>query len=247
MTDGDNGTKQMSPRGAMFFGMGFAGFACIFILVGVGLANSQAGKLSGARSVIATVTGGEVKVNRDSDGDTYAPLVHFTYRVDGVEHTAHTPFPLETSSGSEWANEVVGRFKPGQQVTAWYDPTAPGEAYLIREADIFPYLFILGPMLHVCVGLAVWWFAGTRNLTARGKALRMGGITAIWSAVGLLAGAHFASIGGVFDGLAIGAFTGYGGIALCLFLGWSKLARKALAAPTVQAQAVDNPFAPPPA
>ena len=225
----DNDTKKMSPRGAKFFGMGFAGFAAFFMLVGIGMASSQATKLGGWLPVSATVTGGEVKVNRDSDGDTYAPRVHFTYRVDGIEHTAHTPFPLETSSGSEWAHEVVERFKPGQQVTAYYNPAATDEAYLIREADIFPYLFILFPMLHVCVGLAVWWFAGSPGLTARGKARRLGGIAAIWSTVGVLAGTHFASVGGVVDAAAIGIFGGYGVVALGLFTGWSKLARKVTA------------------
>jgi hypothetical protein len=239
----DVGTgKQMSPRGARLFGMGFAGFACIFMLVGVGLARAQAAKLAGWPSVIATVGGGEVKVERDSDGDTYAPLVHFTYRVDGVEHTAHTPFPLETSGGSAWAHAAAARFAPGQQVTAWYNPAAPDEAYLIREADFFPYLFILFPMLHVCAGLAVWWFAGSPGLTPLGKARRLLGITAIWSAVGILAGAHFASVGGVFDALALGAFAGYGALAFCLFLGWTRLARRALlAAPTDPAPATMPP------
>lgn len=248
MSDGAGNSKQMSPRGAMIFGMCFAGFAGIFMLVGAGLAQSQAGKLASWPPVAATVTGGEVKTNRDSDGDTYAPLVHFTYRVDGVERTAHTPFPLETSSSGNWAHEVVARYKPGQQVTAYYNPAAPDEAYLVREADVFPYLFILFPMLHVCAGLAVWWFAGARNLTPRGKALRLGGITAIWSTVGILAATHYASIGGVFDGLALGAFGAYGGIALCLFLGWSKLARKAVAAGPAEsttsaaASEPENPF-----
>ena len=244
----NDGSKQMSPRGAMIFGMCFAGFACIFLIIGSGLAWSQAAKLGAWLPVPATVTGGEVKANRDSDGDTYAPLVHFTYRVDGVEHTAHTPFPLETSSSGSWAQDVVARYKPSQQVTAYYNPAAPDEAYLIREADIFPYLFILFPMLHVCAGLAVWWFAGVRNLTPRSKALRLGGITAIWSTIGILAATHFASIGGVFDGLAIGAFGAYGGIALCLFLGWSKLACMAVATgpagPTTPAATSEpkNPF-----
>lgn len=242
--DNDDGAKQMSPRGAMFFGMGFAGFACLFMLIGAGMAWSQAAKLGGWLPVTATVGGGEIKVNRDSDGDTYAPVVHFTYRVGGVEHTAHTPQPMEISSGDRGAAQrVVARFTPGQQVTAWYNPAAPDEAYLIREADFFPYLFILFPMLHFTAGLAVWWFAGARNLTARGKARRLGGIAAIWSAVGILCGAHYASIGGAFDVLAVGAFCAYGAVALGLFLGWSALARKALAAPTVPSgPAGENPF-----
>lgn len=241
--DSDDGAKQMSPRGAMFFGIGFAGFACLFMMIGAGMAWSQAAKLGGWLPVTATVAGGEVTVNRDSDGDTYTPVVHFTYRVGGVEHTAHTPQPLEISGDHGSAQRVVARFTPGQQVTAWYNPAAPGEAYLIREADLFPYLFILFPMLHFSAGLAVWWFAGARNLTGRSKARRLGGIAAIWSAVGILAGSHYASIGGAFDVLAIGAFGAYAAIALGLFLGWSALARKALAAPPVQGkQGGANPF-----
>ncbi len=237
--------KKMSPRQARWFGIIFSGFACIFIAVGIGIAAAQAGKLTGYQAIPATVTGAEVQTKRGSKSRTYAPVVHFTYLVDGTAHTAHTPFALETSSSGSWAEEVVGRYHAGQQVTAWYNPAAPDQAYLERAVDVFPYLFILFPMLHVCAGLAVWWFVGSTGLAPAGKARRMGGIAALWCLVGILAAAHFASLGGTFSGLALGAFVGYAAAGGGLLFGWSALARKARMARMGGDEV--NPYAPPPA
>jgi hypothetical protein len=233
-------SKPLSPRGARWFGIIFAAFACLFIAIGSVIAAAQAAKLNGYLAIPATVTGAEVQTTRSSKSTTSAPLVHFTYQVAGAAHTAHTPFPLDTSSSGDWANEVVGRYHAGQQVTAWYNPAAPDQAYLERTVDVFPYLFILFPMLHLCIGLAVWGFAGSAGLDPAGKARRMGAIVVLWWLVGLLAAAHFASLGGAFRGLALGAFAAYAAIGGGLLLGWSALARAARVA-----GGDGNPYAPP--
>jgi hypothetical protein len=233
--------KQLQTREWRWIGIIFILFACLFIAAGIGFAATQAGKLRSYLPIPATVTGVEVQTRSGSDTMTYAPLVHFTYRVDGAAHAAHTPFPLDTSSSGSWAYDVVGRYHAGQLVTAWYNPADPDQAFLEREVDVLPYLFILFPMLFACIGLAGWPSAGRAALDAAGMATRVGGIAALWWLVGLLAASHFASIGGALRGLTLVAFGAYAVFGIGLLLGWSALARKARVA-----GGVINPYAPPP-
>jgi hypothetical protein len=203
----------------------FASFACIFIAAGIGIAASQARKLNGYLATPATVTGANVQ-ERHGESATYAPLAHFTFQVDGTAHAAHTPFPLDTSSDGSWASADVGRYHPGQQVTAWYNPEPPEHACLERVADVVPYLLILHPMLRLCAGLRVWWFAVSAGPDPTGKVKGIGGLATLWWLVGILAAAHVASLGGAFLGLALGAFGIYAVIGIGLRLGWSAMARK---------------------
>jgi hypothetical protein len=218
--------KRMTPGSARVFGIGFATFAGLFIVIGGTLARSQETRLRDWRPVEALVTGSEIRAHRGSKSTTYAPVVRFTYRVDGIEHTAGKTSPLDVSSSESWARALVARFPTGQHTTAYYDPGAPGEAYLVHEADIFPYLFILFPMLHACIGLAVWWFGGSPGLDAAGKARRMGWLAAIWLGVGILALTHYLSVGGASD-LGAGVVFGiYGALGAGLVAAWSRFARR---------------------
>ena len=161
--------KKITPLGARIFGIGFAAFACIFMVIGGGTAWSQARKLTGWLPIEAQIIGGEVTSRRGKKGGTtYKPVVRFAYRVDGVERNADTPLPIDMSiKDSSWAHDVVRRFPAGSRATAYYNPRAPDEAFLLREVSVSPYLFMLFPMIHVCIGLGVWWFAGGQTLDAR--------------------------------------------------------------------------------
>lgn len=224
--------KKMTPRGARIFGIGFAAFACIFIAVGGGMAWSQATKLTSWQPVAAKVVSSEVTSRHGSKGGTtYKPLVRFTYQVGGIEHSADTAMPIDMStSGSAWAQRIVARFPAGSQTTAYYDPRSPGDAFLVREANVFPYLIILFPMVHVCIGVGVWWFAGRPGLDARSKARRMGAMAVVWDAVGVLAFVHYLTIGGGLDWTAGLAFGIYAALGTVLVLIWVHFLRKAAAA-----------------
>lgn len=208
--------------------MGFAAFACIFIAVGSGLAWSQASKLNSWLPVAATITASSVEMRHGSKGGkNHAPVVTFAYQIDGREHSASTPLPLDTAGSSGWAYGIALRFKPGQSVTAYYNPREPEQAFLLREVSAFPYLFILFPMIHVCAGLAIWWFGGSPGLDARGKARRMGWMVVLWDAVGVLAFVHYLSIGGTFELMAGLAFGIYAAVAVVPVLIWTRFLRKA--------------------
>ena len=239
-------TSTLSPRGVRIVGAVFVAFAALFIAVGIGIAATQGGKLRGFQAVPATVTGTGVVSQRGSKGGTtYAPRVDFTYQVAGATHVAHTPFPLAIYGSGDWAQELVASYHVGQQLTAWYNPAAPGEAYLEHKVDIFPYCFILFPMVHVAVGLAIMLFSGRSPgapLSAASKAARLGAIAGCWITVGGLAGWHFARIGGDFSGWNLGIFAIYAvpGVGLALAcLGYARAAARA--APAENSYAVPGP------
>lgn len=225
--------KKLTPGGARIFGIFFCGFACLFLGLGAWQAWSQGVKLLTWLPVEAQVTGGEVKSRRGSKGGTnYRPVIQFTYRVDGIEHSADTPLATSVStSDSGWARGIVARFPAGSAATAYYNPRAPAEAFLVREANVLPYVFLLFPMIHICVGLGVWWFAGSPGLGARAKARRMGAMTVLWDAVGSLALVHYIVVGGTFclyAGLAFGIYFALGAVPVLL---WVRFLRQAAAEP----------------
>ena len=103
------------------------------------------------------------------------------------------------SSGEKWAIGIVNRYKPGTATLAWYNPAKPNEAYLVHEASIFPYIFILFPMIFSCIGLAIL-FQGRPPVVP----------TVAWNVVGIAVAAHYFGIGGKLDLGAKIAFMIYG-------------------------------------
>ena len=76
--------------------------------------------------------------------DSFRPSVSFHYKVDGGSYTSTEVFPSYVSGTRGWALNIVRRFNRDDQVTAWYDPGSPAEAYLIKHYDFMPYALILG-------------------------------------------------------------------------------------------------------
>ncbi len=83
--------------------------------------------------VPATIQRSVVSRGGTSRSPVYAPNIGYWYAVDGQRR--HGTRVLITSGYSEVsARELVARFRPGDVVTAWVDPGAPGEAVLVRES-----------------------------------------------------------------------------------------------------------------
>jgi len=74
----------------------------------------------------------------------YSPAVRYSYEVAGRQYSSTGIFPLSTGSGThQWASEIIDRFKAGTQCTAWYDPTMPGDAFIIRRCRFTPPAVVL--------------------------------------------------------------------------------------------------------
>ena len=109
----------------------------------------QARLLDNAVAVSAQVEKTDLGETTDSEGEpTFSPKVTFHYKVAGREFTSNHVYAIDVGQSSHsWARGVIARFHAGDKVTAFCDPARPGEVFLLRQADFFPYMFLLVGMI----------------------------------------------------------------------------------------------------
>ena len=77
------------------------------------------------------------EITRSDDGESivYRPLVRCSYQVDGTGHVTEALHPGHEnhSSSFEWRwRKLVDRYPTGREVTVFYNPANPSEAYLAK-------------------------------------------------------------------------------------------------------------------
>ena len=143
------------------------GIAILFLTVAVGfvglggwLAQTQHQRITTYRPTAATVLASGIERQRSSRGTTYSATVRYRYQIGNQTYESGEIRPLSLGSASySWANEIIARFPVGQHVTAYYNPAAPGQAFLDRRYSFDPYLFIFFAMPFGATGLALWLVA----------------------------------------------------------------------------------------
>lgn len=221
------------------FGIIFAAAGLLFVGFGSYMAHSQRVKLRTYVPVEATILDKRIESSTDSDGDTtYKPVIDFRYVVNNREYQSDQVTPLTVSSSSRsQAQAMLDRFQVRQSTTAYHDPADASEAYLVREATFFPYVFALGPMIFVAVGVGVMLMGesvtpsshppraeeGYYRLRAtksiRSNMFSMAIVSAFWWAVGLTVLMHWQTVGEftLFPLIALGIYGGLGVIPLVMF------------------------------
>ncbi|HEU4322478.1 MAG TPA: DUF3592 domain-containing protein [Roseiflexaceae bacterium] len=145
------------------------GFAVLLLLLGwVGyLLAGEAGKVwtattsAGWPSARGEVLGGRVEAVPFGQGrwerNTFRPVVSYRYRVAGREYNGATyrlhPPTLDTRAEAE---RVVASYALGSSATVFYNPDAPGEAYLAASfltARDYLALVVLGVFFALLLGL----------------------------------------------------------------------------------------------
>ncbi len=226
------------------FGVFFTIFPLLFISIGSYLAWEQQHKLETFVPVQAKVLSKRVSSRTSSSSNggsstTYTPHVEYEYTVAGIGYTCDTVTVQSLSSSRGWARSVVGRFEVGQIVEVYHNPADPADAFLLREAMFFPYIFILFPMLFVCVGVGIQLSAKDRepgkptrdrsgnfvltpipSMVERMRTRRL--FTLLWWGVGVAACGHFLWINhGSVDTLSLVVAPIYFGVGLVpLVLFW---------------------------
>ena len=105
----------------------------------------------------ATITTSKVHVNHDSDGDTYAPEIHFEYLAQNQVYQSET-YSFNVWSGSRG----LGGFRCGcssrlaVNIPCYYDPLDPTEAVLDRSFSYWNFLGLF-TLLFVGVGAVALW------------------------------------------------------------------------------------------
>lgn len=94
-----------------------------------------------AVTVQATVDTARVAQSDSGRGVDYEPEIEYTYQYRGETYTSEQVFPgptIRTYSDRSKAQSVVRSYEPGTTVRAYVRPSAPGDAYLIRERTPWP-------------------------------------------------------------------------------------------------------------
>lgn len=112
--------------------------------------------------VEAKVISSEVRRHHSSrSGTDYTPEVTYQYQVNGVSYQSSELRAAYVSSDQDWANDIVSRYRPGQPCRAFYDPSKPDQAVLIRGYSFSPYFEMLEGAFSVSVvlyaGLTAWF------------------------------------------------------------------------------------------
>ena len=118
----------------------------------------------------------EIKVKRDSDGDTYKPIVEYQYIVAGRKYHGDRPTFEDVSASRKWAKRISDKYPVGSTSQCFYDPQEPGNSVLDRDYEISFYLMALFPLVFVGIGAAIffgsifgWKGKGKRPKTVSGK------------------------------------------------------------------------------
>jgi len=89
----------------------------------------------------------DIKENRTST--SYEPVVNYTYPVDGSTLQGNRiGFGFGTYNKAK-ADQIVARYKPGSQVTVYYDPQKPANAVLETKSKSAATYLICGFALLV--------------------------------------------------------------------------------------------------
>jgi len=109
-----------------------------------------------AVAVQATVDNARVERLDAGRGIDYEPEIEYTYRYRGETYTGEQVFPgptIRTYSDRSKAQSVVRSYEPGTTVQAYVRPSAPDDAYLIRERTPWPArAFAIGGAL-LCIAV----------------------------------------------------------------------------------------------
>jgi hypothetical protein len=138
-----------------------AAFLSIFVAAGIGLFGVQAYRIATWRPVTANILSSDVGTVRNDKGNTYKPVVVYSYRYQGQPYQAAAVTPISISASESWAQSIVNKYRPGDVTTAYVDPSHPNNAYLLRQVSLFPLLFVLIP---VCFGLLFSWIVRVQRI-----------------------------------------------------------------------------------
>ncbi|NLV08299.1 DUF3592 domain-containing protein [Haloarcula rubripromontorii] len=116
----------------------------------------QGQAVNDAVTVQATVDNAHVERIDSRRSIDYEPEIEYTYRYRGETYTSDQVFPgptIRTYSDRSKAESIVRSYEPGTTVQAYVRPSAPGNAFLIRERTPWPTraLAIGGILLGIVV------------------------------------------------------------------------------------------------
>lgn len=212
----------------------------IFMGLGISLSLQQQRKIMTYQPIEVTILS-ERLIRSDSgeSGTTYRAEITYSYSIEGKTYQSNNVFPIKISGPRSQAQRVLDQFEPEETVEGFYNPEDPSQAFLIKKYSILPYIFILFPVIFLCV--AGWATAGIWSGSTNKKPLpsstqgyeikpsftiasiKKGLIITFlfWIAIGCLACGHHAYVTSYSFGITeIVVFSIYFVIGFLLLVGW---------------------------
>jgi hypothetical protein len=124
-----------------------AAFLSLFVAIGLGIFSLEVYRLVMWHPVAATVISSDVGTVRGNRGNTYKPVVVYSYSYEGNRYQAAAVTPISISAGESWARSIASRYRPGTTITAYVNPANPWQAFLLHRASLMPLIFVLAPVL----------------------------------------------------------------------------------------------------
>lgn len=125
-----------------------------FVLGGGYLWVAQSGPIDNYEPVEATVISSDI--DSTTEGGTQ-PDITYEYTVDGRTYTSSNVFPGPGDHSGGSAHRIVDEHPEGKQVTAYYNPEDPSEAFLIEDRSVLiPAMMIgIGGLVAVVAGWTI--------------------------------------------------------------------------------------------
>lgn len=123
-----------------------AAFLSIFVAVGLGVFSLQVYRVATYKPVPALVISSSVGTVRGDKGNTYKPVVVYSYAYEGSNYQASAVTPVSMSAGNDWAQSIASQYRPGSPTTAYVNPEHPNNAYLLRRVSLMPLIFVAFPI-----------------------------------------------------------------------------------------------------
>jgi hypothetical protein len=128
-------------------------FAAIFAIFGLFMMGAQLVPLVTWQPTPATVLASDIaSVQGSKGGVSWKPVVTYRYTVGGAEYTSRRFAPLTVSASQGWAESMRRRYEPGAEVTAWYNPKHPTDAFIDHSLSWLP-LLIVGVMALIVLAI----------------------------------------------------------------------------------------------
>ena len=144
---GDAAAIQRAAAGARNTRIILFPFIGIFIVVGAAMYVSQVKRYLTWQPVRARIVTTSVVSSSGDNGTVYRPVVSYAYASrDGVIIATGTTI-INMSSSYTWADGIMHRYRVGDSVTAYINPTQPSEGYVVHELSSFPLIFVAIPLL----------------------------------------------------------------------------------------------------
>ncbi|MCP4213506.1 MAG: DUF3592 domain-containing protein [bacterium] len=136
-------------------------FAASFIAIGWNDALQQEkGRYYNKAEAVIITCRVEEKKSKKGNLTFYIPLVEYRFKAGGKTYTGRQVEHTRDKGSLDWAKDVIGSYRVGTTVTAFYRIAEPTKAYLVPSTGVKtqtypfkPYVFILIPLLFVTLGI----------------------------------------------------------------------------------------------